>query len=197
MNVSAPLAAAYLSTCRFSEDYRSAELAPDGSHAVVAAQPAESHVAAEAPGDTHAVEVAQQGELAEAENCVKARPPGDTAAAVVALCPAVAQAVPVSSAESPADAKAAAVAFAGLPADATAVAASSAALPEDGCSQDASLDTAEAAAPIADWQTADVELAVQDDRCLAERCDSPAEQAYYRERRDEAPFGFACRGRCY
>ena len=150
---------------------------------MVAAQPAESHVAAEAPGDTHAVEVAQQGELAEAENCVKARPPGDTAAAVVVLCPAVAQAVPVSSAESPADAKAVAVASAGLP--------------EDDCSQAACPDTAEAAAPTADWQTADVGLAVLDDRCLAERCDSPAEQAYYRERRDEAPFGFACRGRCY
>ena len=191
------MAAAYLSTCRFSEDYRSAELAPDGSHVVVAAQLAESHVAAEAPGDTHAVEVAQQDELAEAENCVKARPPGDTAAAVVALCPAVAQAVPVSSAESPADAKAVAVASAALPADAKAAAVAFAGLPEDDCSQAACPDTAEAAAPTADWQTADVGLAVLDDRCLAERCDSPAEQAYYRERRDEAPFGFACRGRCY
>jgi hypothetical protein len=195
------VAAAYLlEASRPSEACRSDRAELDGPR-VVAEVRAVTHVLVEAPGEPHAAEeapragpaeagcsVACPGAIAEADCCAAgfqaAQLEADSAAELPGARLADEQAAPAWSAESPADEKVAAVSSGGFPEDGYSQAVLVAVLAAD-CSPAVCLGTAEAADPVADWQTADAEPTVPDDHCRQERCEFPEEQDGCQERQAE------------
>ena len=184
---------------RFSEGCRSAEAEPGDSPVAEAVQPGESLVAAEVPGDSHAAEVAQQDEPAEAESYATARAPDDTAEEAVAVAsPAVAPVVRVSSAEFQAGETAVVAVPAEVQAHGSAAPVGLGAVPEDGYSQAAFPGIAGAAVPVmADSRRVDEEPVAPDGHFPAEHYAFLAGQAGYQAHPGVAHSGSAGRVHCY